>query len=593
MFHEVKDPPFQFPERYNKHSFLRIKTFQERIQYINNNYTIIPISSLHNYVKNNNYAVLTFDDGTLDHYTTVFPYLKSLNIPATFFVPSSCIEQKELNPSHAIQFLIASKKPKHIVEEIKNKIKNNNFDELYNRYSKSLFKNNTWTPDEIFVTRFLRAGLTLEQRTTLIQELFSSSELKEQLYMTIDHVKEISADPLMTIGSHGDLSWNLLDVPRNIKEKEIKCSSDLLDKLGITEKYFSYPNGGYNDEIIEILKKYNYSLAVTTETHSNFNNIMALPRLDGTKESFGQPKIVLCGVQQQGIDIIMFLKKHGIVVTHVVTIDEKEAQRQKASGWVDYTQQLPNDISIYHAQHYGFKTEADFEYFHENRFDILLLGGWQRLIPGKILNIVKYGGIGQHGSSDFLPKYRGRSPINWSIILGKKRIVWHLFRMKAGIDNGDILNYQIFEINEWDDCKTIYYKVAIAVKYMLLETIPKLLNDTVISKKQIGTPTFYGKRTPKDGVINWSNSVYTIYNLIRGVTDPYPGAFTYKNDKQIMIWKAQPFSAYLSYYIDNKAGEIVEVFDSSYVVKAEEGLLLITESSDYNPKVGEIYKNEI
>ena len=588
MFHEVKDPPFEYPIRYEKHSFLRLSTFKERIEYIRRNYRIVSLRDIDTCNRSENNAVLTFDDGTTDHYSTVFPYLRDLNIPASFFVPSTCIEQKGLIPSHAIQYILASKPPADIVQEIKHRVDCKNFDEIYNEYSKSLYKNNTWTPDEIFVTRFLRSGIDFDTRLELYDAL--CPHLNERLYMTMEEVREIASDPLMTIGSHGALSWNLCDVPKNVCIHEIKKSSDLLDDLGVTEKFFSYPNGGFNDEIIKCLQSFGYTKAVTTRKCADFSNPMTLPRQDGSNFTFGRPKIVLCGVQQQGIDILMFLRNHNIQVTHVVTIDEKEALRQKSSGWIDYTSQLPPDIEVHHAKHYGLKIEQDFEYFHKNRFDILILGGWQRLIPSRILNIVKYGGIGQHGSSEFLPRYRGRSPINWSIILNRKRIVWHLFRMRAGVDDGEILDYEIFEINEWDDVKTIYHKVAITVKYMLLRTIPLLIEEKCKPSKQVGEPTFYGKRTPSDGMIDWNSSMYEIYNLVRGVTDPYPGAFTYKENKKIMIWKVQPFSAYLPYYTDRSFGEIVEVFeDSSYLVKAEEGTLLVTKSDDSNPKIGDVY----
>ena len=71
----------------------------------------------------------------------------------------------------------------------------------------------------------------------------------------------------------------------------------------------------------------------------------------------------------------------------------------------------------------------------------MILGGWQRLVPDKILKTLKYGGLGQHGSSEFLPKFRGRSPLNWSIIMGKRRLIWNLFVMTSGIDDGDIVDF--------------------------------------------------------------------------------------------------------------------------------------------------------
>lgn len=607
MFHDVKDPPFQYQKRYIMRSFLRIKTFIERINYIQKNYEVICLKKLVSneltLLSNKEYAVLTFDDGMKDHYDNVFPILKSRNLPATFFIPVNCVTKQELIHCHKIQYLIASFEDlKVLVEEFfdtlnffRNSYSLKSKEELWNEFSVSTFNKraNWWSLEEIFITRILREGLTYELRNTIIDIMFEQFvKLKENIYMNMDNVREIYNTPGFTIGGHGLTSYNLKDINIEQCNIEVSESKKFLEELGENCFLFSYPNGGVTSEIEQILKENGFTGAVTTIqekiSSNNCVNNLQLPRFDGSQYTFS-PKIVMCGIQEQGIDILYHLREQGIKVTHVITIDEIEATKQKASGWIDYTNKLPNDVEIYHAKNYSFRTKEDYEYFHTQRFDILILGGWQRLISGPILRLIKYGSIGQHGSSEFLPKFRGRSPINWSIILGKKRLIWHLFFMTAGIDDGEIIDFEVFDINDWDTCETVYYKVAIAVKYMLSKNIPKILNGKFETYKQLGEPTFYEKRTPDDGKIDWNSSMYHIYNLIRGVTKPYPGAFTMKGDTKIMIWKAQPFTTGLSFYIEKKYGEIVEVFENSYVVKAEEGLLLITESDDINPNKGDFY----
>lgn len=296
-------------------------------------------------------------------------------------------------------------------------------------------------------------------------------------------------------------------------------------------------------------------------------------------------KIVLCGIQQQGIEIIKFLSKNGIEVTNIVTIRQDMAD----GTWVSYEEL---GIPIYYAKTYKLSHDEDIKYFTTNKFDLLLLGGWQRLISDTILNTLTLGGIGQHGSPEFLPKGRGRSPLNWSIILGKKRLIWNLFLLKPGIDDGDVIDYEIFEINEFDDCKTLYYKVETSVKHMLLRTIPKFSNGTLKRIKQSGSPTYFDKRKPSDGEINWNYSVFDISNLIRAVTNPYPGAFTIYDNEKIYIWKAQLWDTMFDYYRESDYGEVVEVFNDDFVVKCPDGLLLIRDHTDNNVFVGKKYKNE-
>ncbi len=303
-------------------------------------------------------------------------------------------------------------------------------------------------------------------------------------------------------------------------------------------------------------------------------------------------KIVLCGIQEQGKDIIKFLFDNGIMVSNIVTISKDVAIKNKVDEtWVSYediSKEL--NIPIYYAKSYSFKHEDDLSYFLDNSFDILLLGGWQRLITEDIIRSIKICAIGQHGSPEFLPSGRGRSPLNWSIILGKRRLVWHLFKLEPGIDNGDIIDHQIFQINDIDTCKTIYYKVSVSVKYMLLRSIPKLLDGSLIFKKQVGIPTYFDKRVPEDGRINWSSDVSDVYNLVRGITKPYPGAFTEDKGKKIMIWSSQIWDEFLDFYNNKEYGEIVEVFDNDFVVKCYGGLLLITEHDDDDVFIGKIYE---
>lgn len=302
-------------------------------------------------------------------------------------------------------------------------------------------------------------------------------------------------------------------------------------------------------------------------------------------------KIVLCGIQKQGEDIIKFLYKNDIKITNIVTISKEVAIRNSSDGtWVSYENIAKKfNISIYYAKSYKLDSAEDIKYFEDNNFCILLLGGWQRLISEKILNTIKYP-IGQHGSSEHLPKGRGRSPINWSIVQGKKRLIWNLFLLNGDIDSGDIIDYYVFEINEYDDCNTLYFKVSVSVKYMLLRTIPKLLDGTIKKIKQVGEPSYYKKRTPEDGMINWNSSIFDINNLIRGVTKPYPGSFTMYNNQKTMIWKAQIWDSIIDFYIDCDYGEIVEIFDKNFIVKCYDGLLLVTEHDDKNVYIGKIYE---
>jgi len=303
-------------------------------------------------------------------------------------------------------------------------------------------------------------------------------------------------------------------------------------------------------------------------------------------------KICMVGNAESGYETIKHLLENGIIISYFITITEKQAEKALVSGFKDFKPLAEKyNIPIYYLNVYSMKNAMDVEFFRKQKFDLLLQGGWQRLIPEVILKTFSIGGIGIHGSSDFLPKGRGRSPLNWSIIKDKKRFIMHLFIMKIGADNGDVFDYDQFDINQFDDIRTLYYKNSIVTKRMLLRSIPKLLDGTIKFWPQTGKESYFPKRTSEDGYVDWNSlDVYEIYNLIRAITKPYPGAFTKLNDRKIMLWKAQIFDTNIKYR-EAKYGEVVEEFENDLIVNCLGGLLLIIDyNGDIEIKVADIFE---
>lgn len=303
-------------------------------------------------------------------------------------------------------------------------------------------------------------------------------------------------------------------------------------------------------------------------------------------------KIALCGIHGQGLEIAEFLGDSGCPVSHFITLSRDRAERNRAAGWVCYRNSAKRlGIPLYEAATYSLKDEADLKFFSEQQFDLIVLGGWQRLLPAAILETLRIGAIGQHGSSEYLPRGRGRSPLNWSVVQGRERLVWNLFLITPGVDDGPIVDTEIFQITPWDDAKTLYYKVGVVVKFMLARTIDRIANGKLELAVQQGVPTYYPSRTPEDGKIDWTGSLLSTHNLIRAVTRPYPGAFTFSRGEKVFIWKAQPFDSFLTVYAGRPPGEVVEVFsEGEFVVACPDGLLLITDAGDYHPTKGDLFE---
>jgi methionyl-tRNA formyltransferase len=172
--------------------------------------------------------------------------------------------------------------------------------------------------------------------------------------------------------------------------------------------------------------------------------------------------------------------------------------------------------------------------------DIIFSFYYRKMISREILDLPHIGAFNLHGS--YLPAYRGRCPVNWVIINGEKSTGVTLHYMIEKPDAGDIVGQKAVVIEISDTAKTLYEKLCRAAKELLNEELPLIKKGNIPRQKQdLSQGGYYGGRRPEDGRIDWKKSADEIYNLIRGVTDPYPGAFALlDNDGKIIIWWAEP-----------------------------------------------------
>ena len=161
---------------------------------------------------------------------------------------------------------------------------------------------------------------------------------------------------------------------------------------------------------------------------------------------------------------------------------------------------------------------------------------YRRMIKSNILCIPENGCLNLHGS--LLPKYRGRCPINWMLINGETQGGVTLHYMTSKPDSGDIVAQEEYDILEEDTAHSLHMKASQASSSMLNKTLPKIVNHTVKSFPQDNLiASYYGGRTPNDGEINWDVPAHKVRNLVRALSRPYPGAFSYIKDYKCILWK--------------------------------------------------------
>lgn len=287
-------------------------------------------------------------------------------------------------------------------------------------------------------------------------------------------------------------------------------------------------------------------------------------------------KIVMCGCTEAGWHLVRDLIANGVRFSHFVALTPEQGARHNVSGYRDFSDLArEHGIPLYVPRTYSLKDPEDVAFFREHRFGLLIQGGWQRLFPQDVLATLRIGAVGVHGSADYLPKGRGRSPLNWSLIEDRKRFIMQLFLIAPGVDDGPVFESEAFDITPFDTIRTLYYKNTIVTKRMLLRSIPRLLAGPVPHRAQTGIPSYYPKRTPEDGRIDWEEmDVWEIYNFVRAQTRPYPGAFGDIGGVTYRIWRAQVFDTRIT-YPGAAYGERVETFDGDMVVNCRGGLLLV------------------
>jgi len=182
------------------------------------------------------------------------------------------------------------------------------------------------------------------------------------------------------------------------------------------------------------------------------------------------------------------------------------------------------------------RTDEFFKEIKSFKPDLICVTAYGKIIPPNILELPKYGCVNVHAS--LLPNYRGAAPINWAIINGEKNTGITTMLMDEGMDTGDILLKIEIEIGEDDTSIELSEKLSAIGAELLIETIEKGQNDEIEPIKQNDSEATSAPIIKKDvGRIDWSKSAEEIRNLIRG-TQPWPGAFTSYNGKNLKIFKA-------------------------------------------------------
>lgn len=203
--------------------------------------------------------------------------------------------------------------------------------------------------------------------------------------------------------------------------------------------------------------------------------------------------------------------------------------------------------------------------------DLFVVVSFGQILPANILGIPKHYCINLHPS--LLPKYRGAAPVNWAIVNGETKTGLSIIKMNEKMDAGDIMLQKSIGIEKEDTSETLNRRLSNLGAILLLDAIRFIEEDRITFKKQDEKKATFAPRLKKeDGLIDWKKDAREIHNMVRGLV-PWPGAFTFLNNKILKIWK----SDILTSREKLEVGKIVEIQKESFLVACGNNLLIVKE----------------
>ncbi|MEN6509618.1 MAG: formyltransferase [Smithella sp.] len=250
-------------------------------------------------------------------------------------------------------------------------------------------------------------------------------------------------------------------------------------------------------------------------------------------------KAVVLAYHNMGITGLAALARHGFDIAAIFTHEDDPGENCWFGSVKDWA--LQQGIPCYTTD--NINDEEWVDRIKSWKPDVLFSFYYRKMIGKNILDIPRLGALNLHGS--LLPAYRGRCPVNWVLVKGEEKTGVTLHFMVEKPDAGDIVGQNEVLIDFHDTARTLYDKLCEAADVLLDDLLPVIKTGQIPRRKQyLAEGSYYGGRRPEDGRINWTQPAKDIYNLIRAVTDPYPGAFALlENGSRVIIWRALPVEA--------------------------------------------------
>lgn len=284
-------------------------------------------------------------------------------------------------------------------------------------------------------------------------------------------------------------------------------------------------------------------------------------------QDVGNLRVVFMGTPSFAVPILEGLIDRYQVVTVVCQPDRKKDR--KGNVIIPETKKvaLEHGIDVFQPS----KIRFDYQRIIDANPDIIITCAYGQIIPKELIDFPKYGCINVHGS--LLPQLRGGAPIHWAIIRGFKETGITIMSMSCKMDAGDIINQRSLEIGEEEILDSLYQRMSILGRDLLLETIPSILNGTAKYFPQNEEKVTFGYNVSReDEKIHFEKTGMEIHNLVRGLNS-VPGAYCFLDGKRMKVYEVKIVSD--NEFSRGEFGEIVAVDKEGMIVCCKDGFVKI------------------
>ena len=286
-------------------------------------------------------------------------------------------------------------------------------------------------------------------------------------------------------------------------------------------------------------------------------------------------KVIFMGTPDFAVPVLEGLIENYEVVLVVSQPDKRVGRKQELRNTPIKEVALKNNIPVFQPT----KIREDYEEIINLNPDIIVTCAYGQIIPKVILDCPRLGCINVHAS--LLPKLRGGAPIHKAIIDGYKTTGITIMYMDVKMDNGDIISQKEVEITDSDNLESLYDKLSVLGKELLLETLPSIIEGTNTRTKQNEADvTFAYNITREEEHIDFNKTSREVFNLIRGLS-PVPGSNAILFDNEMKIYE----SIINDKKYSGNPGEIVDITKQGIVVKTGDSSITITKLKPFGKKM--------